>query len=93
MKNYDEKINEIVKLFNMPPNTNDIVFESVYEILKARIGLRLAKGLSNEQLEEIKPLMDGQESTAIFDAMQTIIPDFDRILDEEIQAIKQAIIK
>ncbi len=91
MKDYDEEIKSIVQAFGLPEETNDIVLKSVYEVLKARIGLRLALELSEDQLEKIQPIMESQDMSKVFATIQTVIPDFDHILDEEIKAIKNAV--
>lgn len=88
MKNYDKELEAIVKSLALPPNAEDVMLESIYDNLKSRVGMRIARELSDEDLAKLEPIIGSEDAEKVFEEISKYVPNFDQIMDEEIEGIK-----
>lgn len=88
MKNYDKELEAIVKSMGLPPAAEDVMLESIYDNLKSRVGMRIARELSDEDLTKLEPIIGTEDAQKVFEQISKYVPNFDQIMDEEIEGIK-----
>ena len=88
--NFDEQFLIDMGLAAMPENQKQAFLDYIQEELEVRIGERIAKGLTEEQLREFDQLTTPAESAAWLEKNR---PDFREIVDRTIEEMKQAIVK
>ena len=87
---FDEQFLQDMGLSAMPENQKQAFLAYIQEELEVRIGERIAKGLTEEQLQEFDQLETPAQSAAWLEKNR---PDFREIVDRTIEEMKQAIIK
>ena len=88
--NFDEQFLIDMGLAAMPENQKQAFLDYIQEELEVRIGERIAKGLTEEQLREFDQLTNPAASAAWLEKNR---PDFREIVDRTIEEMKQAIVK
>ena len=88
--NFDEQFLTDMGLSAMPENQKQAFLDYIQEELAVRIGERIAKGLTEEQLKEFDQLETPAQSAEWLEKNR---PDFREIVDRTIEEMKQAIIK
>ena len=89
MKDYDQKIEALVDSLGIPTKDRDLMIASIYQNLKIRIGFRLASTLSEEEMDKLEPIMKDDSDKTSISKLEQVLPEFDKILDEEINAFKK----
>lgn len=87
---FDEKFLQDMGLSAMPEDKKQEFLKYIQEELEVRIGERISKGLTDEQLREFDALTDPEQ---IADWLLKNRPDYREIVDRTIEEMKQAIIK
>ena len=87
---FDEKFLQEMGLSAMPADKKQDFLNYVQEELEVRIGERISKGLTDEQLQEFDSLL-GTEEAAKW--LQKNRPDYREIVERSIQEMKDAISK
>ncbi|MBQ6149708.1 hypothetical protein IJI86_01920 [Candidatus Saccharibacteria bacterium] len=88
--NFDEKFLQEMGLSAMPADKKQEFLNYIQEELEVRIGERISKGLTDEQLQEFDSLL-GTEEAAKW--LQKNRPDYREIVERSIQEMKDAISK
>lgn len=86
-KDIDQKVDQLIKLLDIPEWDKEIVKQAIYENLKQRLGIRVIEELPSEQLNHLAELIDANEDEA-FDFMFSAIPSFDTLVDDELEKFK-----
>jgi len=88
--NFDENFLQEMGLSAMPADKKQEFLNYIQEELEVRIGERISKGLTDEQLQEFDSLL-GTEEAAKW--LQKNRPDYREIVERSIQEMKDAISK
>ena len=88
--NFDENFLQEMGLSAMPADKKQEFLNYIQEELEVRIGERIAKGLTEEQLQEFDSLTDTGEVTKWLERNR---PDYREIVSRTIAEMKQAIEK
>lgn len=89
MKDYDQELRDIVTALGVPKEAEAPMLDSIYENLKNRVGLHLSVVLSDEEIDRIQPVIDSIDDSKLFSEISQIIPNFDEIIEEEIEVIRE----
>ena len=87
---FDEKFLQEMGLSSMPESKKQEFLKYIQEELEVRIGERISKGLTDEQLKEFDSLTEAKD---IADWLEKNRPDYREIVDKTIAEMKQAIAK
>lgn len=90
LMNFDENFLQEMGLSAMPADKKQEFLNYIQEELEVRIGERISKGLTDEQLQEFDSLL-GTEEAAKW--LQKNRPDYREIVERSIQEMKDAISK
>ena len=87
---FDEQFLQEMGLSAMPADKKQEFLKYIQEELEVRIGERISKGLTDEQLKEFDSLTEAKD---IADWLEKNRPDYREIVDRTIAEMKQAIAK
>ena len=87
---FDENFLKEMGLSAMPESKKQEFLKYIQEELEVRIGERISKGLTDEQLKEFDSLTEAKD---IADWLEKNRPDYREIVDRTIAEMKQAIAK
>lgn len=85
---FDENFLQEMGLSAMPEGKKQEFLKYIQEELEVRIGERISKGLTDEQLKEFDGLTEAKD---IADWLEKNRPDYREIVDRTIAEMKQAI--
>ena len=88
--NFDENFLQEMGLSAMPADKKQEFLNYIQEELEVRIGERLSKGLTDEQLQEFDSLLGTDEAAKWLEKNR---PDYREIVNRSIQEMKDAIAK
>lgn len=96
----DDNLLRELGLGALPPQEKNRMLAHIYETLEMRVGMRLAEGMSSEQLDEFEKLMPTKEDTDEVktqkekDALgwlESNFPNYKQVVAEELDKLKQEI--
>ena len=88
--NFDENFLQEMGLSAMPADKKQDFLNYVQEELEVRIGERISKGLTKQQLQEFDSLLGTEEAAKWLEKNR---PDYREIVNRCIAEIKEAIVK
>ncbi len=88
--NFDENFLQEMGLSAMPADKKQEFLNYIQEELEVRIGERISKGLTDEQLQEFDSLLGTDEAAKWLEKNR---PDYREIVNRSIQEMKDAIAK
>ena len=74
-------------LFGLPSNVANIALRVIYAGLEARVGLKLADAMSDDQLDEFEEFIEAGDEDAALHWLEQAFPDYPAVVDRELQAI------
>ncbi len=89
MKDFDQEIRDIVVALGIPKEAEGPMLDSIYENLKDRVGMHLSIVLSDEDIERVQPIINSVDDSKLFSEISQVIPNFDEIVEEEIEVIRE----
>lgn len=78
-------------LGSLPTEEKDKMKAHIYETLEMRVGMRLASGMSDAQLDEFETLMNNQDEDGALKWLETNFPDYKKVVAEELEKLKAEI--
>ncbi len=93
----DDNLLRELGLGDLPPQEKNRMLQHIYETLEMRVGMRLAEGMSNQQLDEFEKLMPVQTDTEEMrkqkeqDALrwlETNFPNYKQVVADELEKLK-----
>lgn len=96
----DDNFLQDLGLANLPDDQKEEFLQHVLETLELRVGIRLAEGLSKEQLDEFEKLTPLPEDTAetaeqkqglALQWLEKNRPDYKKVVAEELEKLKEEI--
>jgi 5'-deoxynucleotidase YfbR-like HD superfamily hydrolase len=93
----DDNLLRELGLGDLPPQEKNRMLQHIYETLEMRVGMRLAEGMSNQQLDEFEKLMPTQTDTDEMrkqkeqDALrwlETNFPNYKQVVADELEKLK-----
>lgn len=96
----DDNLLKELGLGTLPPQEKNRMLAHIYETLEMRVGMRLAEGMTEQQLDEFEQLMpletdtDEQKRQKEQDALkwlETNFPDYKQVVADELEKLKNEI--
>ena len=80
-----------VGLAALPADDKRKMLAHIYETLELRVGMKLAHGMSDEQLNEFERLMDANDEAGALKWLETNVPNYKDVVASELAALKAEI--
>ena len=87
----DDKFLESLGLAALPQEDKDKMKAHIYETLEMRVGMRLASGMSDEQLSEFEGLMNNNDEAGALKWLESNFPDYKKVVADELEKLKDEI--
>ena len=96
----DDNLLRELGLGELPPQEKNRMLAHIYETLEMRVGMRLAEGMSEQQLDEFEQLMpletdtEEQRRQKEQDALkwlETNFPDYKQVVADELEKLKNEV--
>lgn len=96
----DDNLLRELGLGSLPPQEKNRMLQHIYETLEMRVGMRLAEGMSNQQLDEFEKLMplqtDSQEvrkqkEQDAIGWLESNFPNYKQVVADELEKLKAEI--
>lgn len=84
----DNKFLEELGLGSLPEAEKDKMKAHIYETLEMRVGMRLASGMSDAQLDEFESLMNASDEEGALKWLETNFPNYKQVVAEELEKLK-----
>jgi len=93
----DDNLLQELGLGTLPPQEKNRMLQHIYETLEMRVGMRLAEGMSNQQLDEFEKLMPIQTDTEevrkqkeqqALTWLETNFPNYKQVVADELEKLK-----
>jgi hypothetical protein len=88
MKQLNETIFDETGLDDLEPAEKERILTHVAKTLETRVGMRLTADANEEQIAQFSQLVEGRDEEAIFDWLDRSFPNFQAVVDEELEDIK-----
>jgi len=96
----DDNLLRELGLGSLPPQEKNRMLQHIYETLEMRVGMRLADGMSNQQLDEFERLMPlptdteetrRQKEQDALKWLETNFPNYKQVVADELEKLKTEI--
>lgn len=96
----DDNLLRELGLGDLPPQEKNRMLQHIYETLEMRVGMRLAEGMSNQQLDEFEKLMPlpsdteemrRQKEQQALQWLETNFPNYKQVVADELEKLKSEI--
>jgi predicted RNA-binding Zn ribbon-like protein len=93
----DDNLLQELGLGSLPPQEKNRMLQHIYETLEMRVGMRLAEGMSNQQLDEFEKLMPVQTDTEevrkqkeqeALRWLEANFPNYKQVVADELEKLK-----
>lgn len=93
----DDNLLRELGLGDLPPQEKNRMLQHIYETLEMRVGMKLAEGMSNEQLDAFEKLMPVQTDTEemrkqkeqeALKWLETNFPNYKQVVADELEKLK-----
>jgi hypothetical protein len=91
MLQIDDKFLESLGLASLPQDEKEKMKAHIYETLEMQVGMRLASGMSDEQLNEFESLMNNNDEAGALKWLETNFPNYKQVVAEEFEKLKKEI--
>jgi hypothetical protein len=87
----DNNFLEELGLGILPEAEKGKMLAHIYETLELRVGMRLAEGMSDAQLDEFEKLADANDEAASLKWLETNVPNYKDVVMAELEKLKTEI--
>lgn len=87
----DENLLKELGLGSLPPAEKNSMLKHIYETLEMRVGVKLAKGMSDEQLNEFEAFIDQNDEPGALKWLETNFPNYKQVVADELDKLKTEI--
>ena len=88
MHQIDDNFLDSLGLSALPQDEKEKMKAHIYETLEMRVGMRLASGMSEDQLNEFELLMNNQDDAGALKWLETNFPNYKRVVGDELDKLK-----
>jgi hypothetical protein len=89
----DDKFLSEVGLAELPKEEKKKMLVHIYETLELRVGMKLAEGMSDAQLDEFEKLAAKNDEAGSLKWLETNVPNYKEVVMAELEALKDEIKK
>ena len=91
MLQIDDAFLQTLGLGALPQDEKDKMKAHIYETLEMKVGMRLASGMSDAQLDEFEGLMNKNDQEGALKWLETNFPNYKQVVVEELDKLKEEI--
>jgi Protein of unknown function (DUF5663) len=91
MHKLDNAFLEDVGLGALPQNEKNPMLQHIYEELELRVGVKLASGMTKEQLDEFEKFMNQGDQEGALNWLSTNFPDYKQVVSNELENLRKEI--
>ncbi len=91
MLKIEQSILEDFGLDKLPKEVQQAAFHDIYLTLQRRVGMRLSKEMTEEQLATVETLKEDDDEAAFTEWLEETFPDYQSIVAEELQGMKDEV--
>lgn len=91
MFNLDDKFLEELGLGTLPADEKKKMLDHIYETLEMRVGMQLASGMSDAQLDEFEAFINNNDEEGALRWLETNFPNYKQVVAEELEKLKTEI--
>lgn len=91
MLQIDDKFLQDLGLSALPQDEKDKMKAHIYETLEMKVGMRLASGMTDAQLDEFEALMNKDDQEGALKWLETNFPNYKQVVVEELDKLKEEI--
>lgn len=89
----DENLLTELGLAELPKDEKSKMLKHIYETLELRVGMKLAEGMTDLQLDEFEKLADANNEAASLKWLEANLPDYRNVVMAELALLKEEIKK
>jgi len=91
MLKIDDNLLNDVGLGSLPVDDKNKMLAHIYETLEMRVGMTLAKQMTNEQLDEFEGFIDSNNEEGALTWLETNFPNYKQVVADELEKLKEEI--
>ena len=91
MLKIDENLLKDLGLASLPAEEQNQMLAQIYETLEMRVGMTLARQMSDEQLKEFEQFVDTDDEQGALKWLEVNFPDYKNVVHEELGKLKDEI--
>lgn len=88
MFNLDNKFLEELGLGPLPEDEKKKMLDHIYETLEMRVGMQLASGMSDSQLDEFESFINNNDEAGALHWLETNFPNYKQVVADELEKLK-----
>lgn len=89
----DENLLVELGLASLPPAEKNKMLSHIYETLELRVGMKLAEGMSDAQLDEFESYIDKNDEPGALKWLETNFPNYKDVVAGELTKLKDEVKK
>src|SRR5688572_19359647 len=87
----DDNLLQELGLGTLPPAEKNKMLAHIYETLELRVGMKLAEGMSDAQLDEFEGFIDKNDEPGALKWLETNFPNYKQVVADELDKLKAEI--
>lgn len=91
MLKIDNNLLTQIGLGSLPVDDKNKMLSHIYETLEMRVGMTLAKQMTNEQLDEFEGFIDSNNEDGALSWLETNFPNYKQVVADELDKLKEEI--
>lgn len=84
----DDNLLQELGLGSLPAADKNSMLKHIYETLEMRVGMKLANGMSDSQLDEFESFIDKNDEAGALKWLETNFPNYKQVVAEELDKLK-----
>jgi predicted RNA-binding Zn ribbon-like protein len=84
----DDKLLHEVGLGGLPAHEKNRMLQHIYETLEMRVGVTLARQMTNEQLDEFEGFIDRNDEAGALKWLEANFPNYKQVVADELEKLK-----
>jgi len=91
MLKIDDNLLQDLGLGGLPVDEKNKMLAHIYETLEMRVGMTLAKQMTNDQLDEFESFIDSNNEEGALTWLETNFPNYKQVVSDELDKLKEEI--
>ena len=91
MLKIDDNLLKDLGLASLPPEEKNQMLSQIYETLEMRVGMTLARQMSDAQLKEFEAFVDANDEAGALKWLETNFPAYKEVVHSELEKLKAEI--
>jgi hypothetical protein len=87
----DDNFLKDLGLGGLPAEEKRKMLAHIYETLEMRVGVKLASGMSDAQLDEFESYVNNKDEAGALKWLETNFPDYKKVVEEELSKLKEEV--